>query len=179
MFITKHIYVGVFLKCLWITVLILSRYTATPCGHLSKTQSIIFKRPKLYSCSSRLSHVVCFPLDLFTANGGAGSEQTEVGLGFSNTRWFHWALLVQAEDLPIHQAHPEKARANLCCSLCHRWGTKSILYQMVPLLFHSTSVNYINTAKDHFNWCHFKEAYAQLMNFPTTFFRLFVPPVLF
>lgn len=65
-----------------------------------------------------------FLFDLFTANGAAGSEQTEVGLGFSNATWFHWAFLVQAEDLPVHQAHPKKACSDFCCSLCHRWGTK-------------------------------------------------------
>lgn len=61
-----------------------------------------------------------FLFDLFTANGAAGSEQTEVGLGFSNATWFHWAFLVQAEDLPVHQAHPKKACSDFCCSLCHR-----------------------------------------------------------
>lgn len=33
---------------------------------------------------SRLMHVVFLSLDLFTANGAAGSEQTEVGLGFGH-----------------------------------------------------------------------------------------------
>lgn len=115
---------------------ILSRGIATPCGHLSKTQPFKFKRTKLSSCSSQLSHaihVVCFPLDLFTANGAAGSEQTQVGLGVNDATWFHWALLVQAEDLTVHQAHPEKACSDFCCSLCHRWGTKSILLNVKQL----------------------------------------------
>lgn len=108
---------------------------------------------------------ICFSLDLFTANGTAGSEQTEVGLGVSNSTWFHWALLGQAEDLPAHQAHPEKACSDFCCSLCHRWGTKTILCHILPLLSCSTSVNYKNTEKDH-NW-YFKFACTQHVHFPT------------
>lgn len=84
-----------------------------------------------------------FLFDLFTANGAAGSEQTEVGLGFSDTTWFHWAFLVQAGDLPVHQAHPKKACSDFCCSLCHRWGTKSIVSQIMLLLYHSTSTTNI------------------------------------
>lgn len=118
---------------------------------------------KIYSCSSQLSrlmHVVFLSLDLFTANGAAGSEQTEVGLGFSHATWFHWALLVQAEDLPIHQTHPEKTCPDICCSLCHRWGTESILYQAMTRLY-----NYIGRLQKYITWCHFKVAYCQHIYF--------------
>lgn len=78
------------------------------------------KRSTFFSRSKQVSLSECVWSGPSTANGAAGSQQVEVGSGFSHTSRLHRALPVQAEDLPVHQADPQETRPDFCGTLCHR-----------------------------------------------------------
>lgn len=94
-------------------------------------------KPKITSrintCHHR--HLYCIRISLSdslcsapsTANGAAGSQQAQVGSGFSNSSWLHRALPVQAEDLSLHQADPQETCPDLCGTVCYRCDMNFVL----------------------------------------------------